>query len=192
MLVRFWRRPALFAALIAALIVVVIAQAYAAVGTISIVSVNPTTINPSQRQTVTVTYSVPVTANVQLYVRNSAGTNICNLASYGGLIGTRSVTWNGKDRTGRIVPNGTYRITIDGQTNTGGVLTSGVANVTVSTGSSTAPTTGAFKVTGITPNPFDPSKGQATIAYSVPTTANYRMYVRNSAGTEVRGLVTRS
>ena len=43
-----------------------------------------------------------------------------------------------------------------------------------------------FQVTSVTPGTIDPAKGQyARIAYTVPTKANFRVYVENSAGSLV-------
>lgn len=162
----------------------------------SVVSITPNPLNPTAGQLATIRYSVPAVSYFRIYVRNSAGTEIRGLVTYSNMsIGTYSRTWDGKDNQGKIAPNGTYTVVVEGHTMSGTTLPTGTGTVAV-TGSGTTgggtggTTTGAFKVTGITPNPYDPTKGNATISYSVPTTANYRMYVCNSSGTEIRGLVT--
>lgn len=51
--------------------------------------------------------------------------------------------------------------------------------------------TAGFQVTSVTPGTINPAQWQyAKITYTVPATADYRIYVVNSAGANVRGIVT--
>ena len=152
------------------------------------VSVSPTTINPSKAQTTTVKYvnTAPV-YSAGVTVQDSNKATVKSLASYS-LIGTRTRTavWDGKDSSGKVVPNGQYTVVFSGKTSSGTALTPATATVTVSTSTSTSY---AFTITSINPTTIDATQGQTTtISYTVPTTCDLRVYVKNSAGTEVRTL----
>ncbi|HEY3377506.1 MAG TPA: FlgD immunoglobulin-like domain containing protein, partial [Armatimonadota bacterium] len=158
-----------------------------------VTSILPSPFSPSLGQSTTATYTVPVLCNLRIAVRNSAGTEIRQIVNYVGMpAGTRTRVWDGKDRNGVIVPNGVYTIFVEGKTSSGAAIATGSAPVTVgATTTPPTPTTGAFKVTGITPSSFDASKAQtATIAYTVPVLSTVRVAVRNSAGTEIRQIIS--
>ncbi len=159
------------------------------------ISANPTLFDPTQGQTASVTYN----NNVKVYtmrvdVKNSGGTVVRNIASYNLIgLGPWTKTWDGKNSMRTIVPAGTYSIVYSGNDSTGRVLTAATATITVATGTVTPPppTTYAFNISGITPSTIDMTLGQSTtVTYTVPTTTDVRVSVKNSAGTEVRTLAT--
>jgi len=156
-----------------------------------ITGISPNPFDPS-KGSATITYTVPTTSNYSIVVKNSAGSQVVSIVNYVGMpTGTYTRTWNGKDSSGNTVPNGTYTFVIAGTTSGGSTLTTATAPVSVSTSSTTPPpTTQAFAITGITPNPYDPSKGSATVTYTVPATADYNVAVKNSSGTVIRTLGT--
>jgi flagellar hook assembly protein FlgD len=176
------------AGLVAALATIFAITLAFAAGTIQIVTISPSTFNPSARQSTIITYAVPATGNYRVYVRNSAGTTVRSLASYSGLTaGTRSTYWNGRDSRYAVVPSGTYTVVVDGTVN-GVAQTPATAPVTVTSGSISYTGT-AFAVTSVSPATFDPRAGQrASINYTVPTQANYRFAIKNSSGTQVFAL----
>lgn len=173
-------------ALVGLMTIFATALALAQTAGFQIVSVTPSTINPTKGEVARVTYTVPTKANYTLYVRNSAGTTIKGpFAHNNESAGTKTTGWSGNTSTGQIAPDGVYALVISGTTTSGTPLLTGIANITVKT---TATTAGAFVVTSVTPSTIDPSKGQiANVTYTVPTTANYNLYVRNSAGMTVKG-----
>ncbi|MHB9132042.1 MAG: FlgD immunoglobulin-like domain containing protein, partial [Armatimonadota bacterium] len=106
----------------------------------TVTSVSPTTIDPSKGATVLVKFSVPTAANVVVYMRNSAGTTVRNVGTFNNMAaGSYSETWNGKNDSSVIVPNGTYTMVISGKTTAGTTITPATGNVTVSTGGTTPP-----------------------------------------------------
>jgi len=154
-------------------------------------SITPSTIDMTLGQSTTVTYTVPTTTDVRVYVKNSAGTEVRTLATVAGAAaGTRTATWDGKDGSGSVVANGAYTVTVENPSSTPAVTAaSGTVNVTTST--VTPPPTYAFRISSITPSTIDMTLGQSTtVTYTVPTTTDVRVYVKNSAGTEVRTLAT--
>ncbi len=183
---------------------------------ISILSVTPGTIDPSKGQLATVSYRVPtLMKSVRIYVKNSAGSEIRGIVTYASMpAGAYSRTWDGKSNTGVAEPNGTYTICIDATTSAGAVLPTAHGTVIVSTGTTTTPppsgggtttpppsgggtatpptSSGAISISGVSPNPFNPATGQTTtVSYKLTTTADQLLiYVNNSAGAKVRGIVT--
>jgi len=149
-------------------------------------SITPSTIDTTKAQSTTVTYTVPTTTDVRVAVKSSTGTEVRTLATVTGAIaGTRTATWDGKNSSGSYVANGTYTITVESLSATNITSASGTVSVTASTVSY------AFKITGITPSTIDTTKAQSTtVTYTVPTTTDVRVAVKNSAGTEVRTLAT--
>ncbi|MHB9106291.1 MAG: FlgD immunoglobulin-like domain containing protein [Armatimonadota bacterium] len=158
------------------------------------ISANPTSFDPTQGQTASVTYNNTVKVyTMRVDVKNSVGTVVRNIASYTMIgLGPWTKTWDGKNSTGTIVPAGTYLIVYSGNDSTGKALTAATATITVAAGTVTPPpTTYAFKISGITPSTIDMTLGQSTtVTYTVPTTTDVRVFVKNSAGTEVRTLAT--
>jgi flagellar hook assembly protein FlgD len=155
------------------------------------VSVSPSTINATQGQTTTVTYTnTERIYSPRVTVRNSSSVTVKSLASYN-LIGerTRTATWDGKDTMEQIVPSGQYTVVFEGKTSTGVAIPPATANISVLTTAPPPPTIYTFTINSITPTTIDATLGQTTtIKYTVPVTNDLRVYVKNSAGTEVRTL----
>jgi hypothetical protein len=114
--------------------------AFAASGQAFVVmSVSPSPFTPSSGQTTTITYTVPALCNLDIIVDNSAGTKVCGIVNYLNMpVGTKTRTWNGKDNSGNVLPNGTYTIVVEGKTTAGATITSGSGHVII--GASTTPT----------------------------------------------------
>ncbi len=107
----------------------------------AISSITPSPYNPSAGNA-TITYTVPVKADVTISVSNSSGTVIYTAPKVTGqAAGTQTATWNGKNTSGAVVANGTYTVTVSGDdTGTTTVITSATASLTVSSSSPTQPT----------------------------------------------------
>jgi flagellar hook assembly protein FlgD len=163
---------------------------------ITVTSVTNSTFDPSAGQTTTVNYTVPVAlTTLTNSVVNSAGSTVRTLGTYPNVAARSYIApWNGKSSSGTIVPDGAYTIKLTGKDSTGATV-AGSATVTVKSGTTTPPppppTTSAFQITGVNPATIDPSKSETTtITYTVPVTADLRVFVRNSSGTEVRVIGT--
>lgn len=156
------------------------------------VSASPASFNPSTGQTTTITYKNAVKATaVRIEVKSSSGATVRTVASFNLLgTGTWSRVWDGKNSSGSVVPAGAYTVVFSGKDTNGRTLTPATCSVTVAGSSTPPPTTNyAFKINSITPATIDTTKGQTTtISYAVPTTCDLRVFVKNSAGAEVRTL----
>ena len=154
-------------------------------GAFSITSVSPNPFDPTQELTM-LKYTVPTAANYSIIACNSAGTEVTGIVSYSDQpAGTYSHSWTGKDNHGNVLPNGNYTLVIQGTTTSGVALTTATAPVTIAVAGSTPPATQAFAISGITPNPYNPTVGSATITYTVPVKADVTISVSNSSGTVV-------
>jgi len=150
----------------------------------TITSILPATIDPTNGETTTITYEVPVMADYRLYVKNNAGTEVRLLRQVtAGAAGAATATWDAKDGTGAVAPDGNYTIVIEGNTAFTTITpASGVVYVSASIP--------AFTITSIVPGTIDPTKSESTtITFEVPIVADYRVFVSNVAGTEVRTLI---
>lgn len=160
---------------------------------ITVTSVTNSTFDPSAGQTTTVNYAVPVTlATLTNTVVNSAGGTVRTLGTYPNVAAKSYIApWNGKDSSGVIVAAGVYTIKLTGKDSAGATV-AGQATVTVKIGTVTPPpATNAFAISSVNPAIIDPSAGQTTtVTYTVPTTADVTVSVRNSAGTTVRTIST--
>ena len=68
----------------------------------------PNPFNPST----TITYSLPKQDNVRISIYDMLGSKVTDLVNEPMNAGTHAVTWNGTDRSGRMVASGTYVLTI--------------------------------------------------------------------------------
>ncbi len=164
---------------------------------ITVTSVTNSTFDPSAGQTTTVNYTVPVAlTTLTNTVVNSVGTTVRMLGTYSNVAAkTYIAPWNGKDSSGAVVPAGVYTIKLTGKDSTGATV-AGQATVTVKIGTVTPPpppATNAFAISSVNPATIDPSKGETTtVTYTVPTTADVTISVRNSAGATMRTIGTTS
>jgi flagellar hook assembly protein FlgD len=153
------------------------------------VSVTPGSIDPARGEYTRITYTVSTPGNYQIRVKSPAGAIVRSIGTYSGLTaGTRSTVWNGRDAYYRVVPAGTYSVVVSGITLTGAALPTGTGTVVVTGGATPTPvpTSGALLITSVSPTTIDPSKSEyARVSYSVSTTANIRLFARNSAGVVV-------
>ncbi|MHB9110558.1 MAG: FlgD immunoglobulin-like domain containing protein, partial [Armatimonadota bacterium] len=151
-------------------------------------SITSGTIDTTLGQTTTVTYTVPTTTDLRVFVKNSMGTEVRTLAQVSGAAaGTRTATWDGKNGSGSIVPNGTYTVTVESLSSTPAITpASGTITVTAST-PEPPPASGTLTVSA-SPTSFDPAAGQTTtITYKNTVKAtSVRIDVKNSSGTTIR------
>ncbi|MHB0939272.1 MAG: FlgD immunoglobulin-like domain containing protein, partial [Armatimonadota bacterium] len=98
-------------------------------------SITPSTIDTTQGQTTTISYAVPTTTDLRVFMKNSTGTEVRTLAQVSdAAAGTRTATWDGKNGSGSIVPNGTYTVTVESLSATPEIASaSGTVTVTSST-----------------------------------------------------------
>ncbi|MHB0939742.1 MAG: FlgD immunoglobulin-like domain containing protein, partial [Armatimonadota bacterium] len=152
----------------------------------SITGIVPATIDPTNGESTTITYAVPITADYRLYVKDNTGAEVRALLQVtAGAAGTYTAAWDAKNDAGAVVPDGVYTVVIEGL-NASGTIMPATGDVTVA---ASPPPTYAFTITSITPATVDPATGEsATIIYEVPITADYRLYIKDNAGTEVRTL----
>lgn len=73
---------------------------------------------------------MPTTVSYSVSVDNASGTAVRSIGSYRKSAGTYSATWNGKNNSGNIVPNGAYSILIK-TTNSYPRVSTGTGSVTV-------------------------------------------------------------
>jgi len=157
-------------------------------GSVLALGVSPGTIDPSSGQTTTVTYTNTVSVyHLSLTVQDSHNTIVKSLTTATTIsTNARKATWDGKDAAGNSVAGGQYTVVFAGTTSDGTALTPATVGVTVATA---APTTYAFKITGITPGTIDATQSQTTtVSYTVPILCDFRVSVKNSGGAEVRTL----
>ncbi|MHB9023618.1 MAG: FlgD immunoglobulin-like domain containing protein [Armatimonadota bacterium] len=156
----------------------------------AISGVSPNPFTPDSGQSTTISYSVPTTASVTIAVLNSSGSTVRSLANLTNQsAGSKTQAWDGKDNNGSIATAGIYTVRVSGSTSTGTAITAATASVEVEATPPPPPSSSGFTITGVSPDPFNPSSGLTTISYTVPTTARLRIFVTNSSGTEVRSIV---
>jgi len=164
------------------------------------ISASPSTINPSNGQAATITYTntVPV-YKPSVTVQNSSNETVKSLVSYS-MIGTntRRTAWDGKDASGRIAPAGQYTVVFSGNTSSGAAIIPATTIVTVTT-TATAPSqppsgggTNTVMSISVSPGAINVTEGQST---TVTYTNTQRIYspsvtVRNSGNTIVRTLAS--
>lgn len=175
-------RSTILSTLVALVLALVALPAFAQTTVMRVVSTSPNPFNPTKGEYTRITFSVTQRAEYRIYIRNSAGTTIQQVASYSSLAaGTYSANWNGRDRSNAIVPDGTYTVVMRGTTNKGADIPAATGTVQVV---SVVP---VVKLTAVTPSTIDAKAGQkATIAFTTPTSGTYTVNIRTSAGTNVR------
>ncbi len=147
----------------------------------SISGVSPNPFDPTQAATV-LSYTVPTAADYSIVAENSAGTVVTSIVTYSNQpAGSYNQSWTGKDNAGNVLPNGAYTLVIAGTTTSGIELTTATVPVTIAV----AAPPQAFAISSMTPNPYNPSAGNATINYTVPVKADVTISVSNSSGTVV-------
>jgi hypothetical protein len=96
-----------------------------------ITSIQPSTIT-SRARTTTIRFTVPVRANVQIVIVNSAGATVRTLANSSNVRpGAYRTTWNGTDRSSRRVANGQYTVVISGRGTNGSAIATAQGTITV-------------------------------------------------------------
>lgn len=151
-----------------------------------VVKISPNPFSPNGDRlvdTTTVRYTVDVTQNVVLRIKNSAGTIVRGPGPLGARpAGTSTWVWNGRRSDGVVAPDGTYTVEL---------LTSAGAKTGFASGTvrvdRTAPLMKGVSGSGTTFYPYkDSYKDTFTPAVTVYETARLVLNVYNSAGSRVR------
>ncbi|MFO0780474.1 MAG: FlgD immunoglobulin-like domain containing protein [Candidatus Gracilibacteria bacterium] len=128
---------------------------------VSSVSVNPSSFNPTNGESTTVSYTLDkaaTSAKVEIW----DGSTLRRTISAGTNVGSNAVTFNGRDDSNNILANGTYTVKVSATNAYGTGSNTALVTITSSGSTNSAPV-----VTSVYVNPtsFNPSNSESTTVY---------------------------
>lgn len=155
---------------------------------INIIGDSPDPFNPAAAKTNTIEYSITKNAHVTVNILDGSGKLIRNVFDGQAYLGANSASWDGKNTSGSLVPDGKYKYQI---------------SATDDTGLSAAPATGDITVTSTklplirsvsdAPDPFTAGNGnKSVIYYTLNENASVNIQILDTTGHVVKNLVSGS
>lgn len=153
--------------------------------TVTAVSDSPDPFRPTGTNVNTIKYTLSENANVVLKIYDSSNQLVKTLVNGPVTAGAKSITWNGKNDAGAIVPTGTYTYTVDATDsfNKQALQVSGTIAVDI-----TAPTISSITAT---PNPFTANgTNLLSTGYTLSESAKVTVSIYNSSNALVKTVIT--